>query len=709
MDLFSASDKVYLPQTVISLKSKNGLNFESTAGSNPIIEFFIPPNLGFINAEDTVLSLNFKYKTSGEVQNLRPQQSTGLMGCVRQIDVTSGDGTVLEQILDYGTLQGVLYSHDNGADEQIQDGEFKMRSQTELYCRDAENPTGFVNPSVIPTQVYDDTFAPIDNVAHKFQEQKVQLPIRLSAILGSGGARGGSIIPVGAIGGINVRFLLHPTEHFTILNAEDIDENVKMADYFYITADAPDAAGATKQIKITPGFNDIIDDGTGTLGTQTLLAEGLYSLTDFITEINSKLPASVTAAFNSNTAPTTLTITNNSGSNYEPATTVNKANFFVNFCKDASPSVFPIASGGGTGALTLCTQAAGDATNAIGGLAAGFTALPLKWKTPYLGNPFDLNTQPFLAGTTVQMETKGLSPNVFVNAGSKILNIQSSALTSVYNKKATLSGGATIYDRPLPGVINLNLTSAFTPSALPANSYIDDGNTIKTVVNNDVFYSMTNVSLDLTVIQPPNSYVAAMNTAVQSDQGLEFPINVFETLRSNVTSGEAITQLNLPYVNTSARSLISVPTQPGTASLSTYTDCNLLRDLHLTKHFYTYSGVRHPALGIDTTRLQKGLDNSPYKPTLSQELINAQVNAFEYSLSKVRSLDAYKDGYKRKVFFVGRNLGTLNSVMNLQNENLSLTLEATSGTPISKTLTVNNYLYTQNIIRIKSSGVEMLR
>ena len=31
MDVFSASDKQYLPQTVISVVSKNGLNFESTA------------------------------------------------------------------------------------------------------------------------------------------------------------------------------------------------------------------------------------------------------------------------------------------------------------------------------------------------------------------------------------------------------------------------------------------------------------------------------------------------------------------------------------------------------------------------------------------------------------------------------------------------------------------------------------------------------
>jgi hypothetical protein len=103
------------------------------------------------------------------------------------------------------------------------------------------------------------------------------------------------------------------------------------------------------------------------------------------------------------------------------------------------------------------------------------------------------------------------------------------------------------------------------------------------------------------------------------------------------------------------------------------------------------------------------LNAATYAPSLSQELINAQIQAFEYSMSPLRSLDAYRDGYTTKVFFVGRNLGVLNSTFNVQNQNLSLTLEATSGTAISQTLTVNHYLYAENVLKITSSGVEVFR
>lgn len=695
MDVFSASDKQYLPQTVISVVSKNGLNFESTGSSTPIVEFALPGTLGFINAEDTVLNFEFSYKTSGEVQNLRPQASTGLAGMIRQIDITSMDGTVLEQILDYDVLQGVLYSHDNGADEQVQDGEFNMRQLTEAYCRDAENPTGFVNPSVVPSQTNNgNDITATDGSPHSFQTQKILLPIRLSALIGSGGRSNNRIIPLSSIGGLNIRFLLHPCSHFTILNSDDILEETKLGDFFFATPLGNDPNATL--IKITPGFNNIVADGTGTSATQILIPEGLYTPNTLTTAFNLALaPYTITGAIN---AGFTQWVVTNGGASYDAGA---NANFFINFCVLASPI------GAGANNAPLCLQSALNTTNALGNVP--FTKIPIKWKSPYNGNPFDINSQPFLAGTSIQMETSALSPNVFIAGGSLIKSIKADALTSVYNRRATLSGSATIYDRPQEATIMLELDTAFDPTTISAGGYIDDGNTIKTVVNTDVQYTMNNVSMDVTVVTPPPSYISAMMSAIQSGEGMDFPINVFETLRTNVLSGEAVVQLNLPYVNTKARSILSVPTAPGTTSFSTFTNCDLLRPLHMTKYFYTYSGVRHPSLGVDTTRVQSGLDNATYRPSLSQELLSSQKDSFEYSLDKLRSFDAYRDGYKKKVFFVGRPLGTLNSTFNVQNQNLSLTIEATSGTAISKTMTVNNYLYSENVIKITPSGVTLFR
>ena len=536
--VFSASDKQYLPQTVISVFSRNGLQFESTASSTPIMEFTLPGTLGFINAEDTVLNFEFTYKTSGEVQNLRPMNATGLAGMIRQIDITSTDGTLIEQILDYDVLQGVLYSHDNGADKQIKAREFNMRQLTEAYCLDNENPTGFVNPSVLPSQTNNgDNITAVDNAVHSFQTQKIMLPIRLSAIIGAGGRNNNRIIPLSSIGGCNIRFLLNSCPHFSVLHSDDILEEIKLADFFYATPLGNDVNA--KLIKITPGFNDLVADGTGTSASRIVIPEGLYTPTELSTAFNTALTTyGVTGAINA-PAFTNWVITGG-GSDYDAGT---DANFFVNFCTTAQPIPATVTTN-----ASLCTQSGGKTTNALGNIP--FNKIPLKWKSPYNANPYDLLSQPFLTGTSIQMETKGLSPNVFVAGGSVIKTIKSDAMTSVFNRRATLVGTDTIYDKSLGAVIMLEMTSAFDPTTIPATAYIDDGNTIKTVVNESVQYSLNNVSLDVTVVTPPPSYISSMMSAIQSGDGLDFPINVFETLRTNVLQGEGIVQMNLPYINT---------------------------------------------------------------------------------------------------------------------------------------------------------------
>ena len=74
MELFTAHDMTHLPQSVVSIKSKNGLNASSSNGSTPVVEFEIGGSLGFFLAEDVVLSFDFQYTASdGVVYNLRPR------------------------------------------------------------------------------------------------------------------------------------------------------------------------------------------------------------------------------------------------------------------------------------------------------------------------------------------------------------------------------------------------------------------------------------------------------------------------------------------------------------------------------------------------------------------------------------------------------------------------------------------------------------
>ena len=711
MDVFSPSDKTYLPQTVISVKALNGLNYQETASSTPIVVFVLPATLGFINSEDTVLNFEFEYKTSGEVQNVRPQSNFGLAGMIRQIDIHSAQtGTLLESILDYDVLQGVLYSHNSGFDQYVQDGTYNIKAQTECYCQDDDEFTPFVDPSVIPSQTNQGTVTgATDATAHTFQKQKICLPIRLSSLIGEGGRNNTGICPISALGGLSIRFLLHPTAHFSVLHKNDIMEDTKLADFFFAT-NAPDDPDSIL-IKIIQGFNDTIASPDGTASSYVRIPPDLYSPNT----LSAAYAAAYTqAGFTITGTVTTFTnwvITNGTGADF---TVGNNANFYSNFCKLPAAAI-PSA---GTTTAPLCSQPT-DTTNALGNKP--FTNIPLQWKSPLNCNPFNINTQPFLAKTSVQAFTSNLATNKFVPFGSVIDSIQAETLTDSFNIKATYATtGAAGFPNPIDTDeiylhqqthnIFLTLTSAFNPqTALDLNAQLVGGNTIKTVVNNDVTYALTNMSMDVTAISPPPSYISSMMGAIQKS-GLDFPINTFEIIRTNVLKGEAIVQMNLPFVNTRARSVISTPQKGGTKSLSVFTHCDLLRPLHLTKYFYTYGGQRHPSLGVDTSRVSNGLDSTPYKPSLSQELIQAQKGAFEYSLDKVRSLNAYNDGYKFKSFFLGRNLGTLNSHYNVQDADLSLTLEATGTTsPIDTTLTFNNYLYSENIIKITPSGVELFR
>ena len=59
MQQFTASDAQALPQSVISLKPDNGLQYNSTSGQSPVIDFTIPQTLGYMVAVDTTLSFDF--------------------------------------------------------------------------------------------------------------------------------------------------------------------------------------------------------------------------------------------------------------------------------------------------------------------------------------------------------------------------------------------------------------------------------------------------------------------------------------------------------------------------------------------------------------------------------------------------------------------------------------------------------------------------
>jgi len=75
---------------------------------------------------------------------------------------------------------------------------------------------------------------------------------------------------------------------------------------------------------------------------------------------------------------------------------------------------------------------------------------------------------------------------------------------------------------------------------------------------------------------------------------------------------------------------------------------------------------------------------------------------------KLLSFDGYKDLYKSKTFFLGRNLAIHNTTFNTINSNLNLTIEATSTAGGSTSAyNVNHYVSAIHTLVMTPAGVTL--
>ena len=730
MQQFTASDAQALPQSVISLKPDNGLQYNSTSGQSPVIDFTIPQTLGYMVAEDTTLSFDFTYTTTdGVVYNVRPQQAGGIGSMIRQIDIYSLDGVLLEQIQDYHIINNCLMSHNNGADEELQDGLFNRLSLTEAYTRDNQTITPFKTPNVLPSS----PTTPITNQA--YQEQKIELKIRLSYLLG-----GDKVVPLAAIGGLRVRFQLNNIELFTIKSGQEVDNLVRISKPLATSA-APWIVNNTNNemtctqaaqggYLITPGVNNIVHgpdsqqtltagyykdqadliamvqpfldlafvpattslqmsagagindfDLTGAVAPSPVGANDTFlSATNFFdTGTLASYPVGVTAMTTATAIGTNSAfIANGAYSSANLVIAVNNA--FDALCSAGVVVMGAIAGStlaGWTTTLTCATAArvqplAGVAVVPVDGTTGimnwpGATTFPgpgtldnanastgvpvinnygdvavveLSQRDLYCVNPKDFNTCPFVLGQSLLV------------AGSTV------ASPPITNFSISANGDVQVEFSPLSWQPNV---------AIPADAAI----TQNIDPTSNLQYQMKNVALNIPIITPPPSYVKALIGAMEGAEGLRIDMKVFNLVRSVVQVNETMSALNLPFnATTRAKGLISIPHIVSNGSFDVRYAADNFNMLRLTKYFYEYYGVKHPERAIDTDRCRLG--------SLSQELLQEQVKAFEYCLDKVQCLNGWEDAYNSKTFFVGRNLGLFNSTCDLRNANVALTLEATS-------------------------------
>lgn len=643
-DLFTSSDMQYLPQSVVSIKSKNGLNASSSNGSTPVIEFEIGGSLGFYLAEDVVLSFDFAYEVSGGVvYNLRPQNAGGLGNMIRQIDIYSiQDGILLESISDYHVLNSVLMSHNNGSDLEVQDGNFKKMSISECYTNDYQERTPFVSPNSYPT-------TPTELIAiQEYQTQKIQLPLRLSHLLSAS-----QVIPVAALGGLRVRLQLNRPEVFNMFSGWEVEQKV------LVSSETTDAD--TPTFTIEEGVDDTITFG----GVDYVVASGTYLIDALVDAVNTAVSASgviTCPSFFLNGIIYELNFANSDTDDIELTGT-----FMTEFCATGVISV----PAGGTTPANIRANKVDVATDTIYLTQVGL----------HLNNPLDLSTCPFKVGQSVMINGDSTLGGIIADISIIPLVVGE---TSVDFITLTL-----VEEISIPAITDTTYIQSFVPSTTA------------------IEYSLKNISLLVPIITPPPSYVAQMATAIASSEGMAMDIKTFGLVRSNLMKGQTLASLQLPFVNTRAKGLIAVPYIVSTGSFLSRYACDNLEMLNMTKYFFEYMGVKHPEQGLNTEKARLG--------SLSQELIIEQVKAFEYTLGKVNSLAGYDDKYKSKTFFIGRNLGIFNSVMDTMTANIFLTIEATSGaggvlaSSTASSLSVNTYCASLATIVMRPAGVMLVK
>jgi len=755
--LFSATEIQHLPQSVLSVKSKNGLNAASTAGSSPVLDFDLHGSIGYYLASDLCLSFDFEYtSTDGVAYNLRPQNNMGLGGMIRQISIYSlQDGVLLEEIQDAHILNALLMSHNNGSDQDVQDGTFKRMSVTECYTNDFQEITPYVSPNAQPATP---TTSNTGNAT--YQSQKIQLPIRLSSLLNSD-----QVIPLGALGGLRIRLQLNPPSVFNMLHGDDVDGNVvaspSASNLFEVEAGHQTLVFGDYYI-----YQTVNHFFTGTVGgvgsTQNMTSRNYDDLADLVVEIQDNLTLmgqSVTVAVDAGSPLTRIIFTNGnaadvtlSGSFIQRMVTGQQdapgANLVI-AAGGTSASLFvsplfvnvPVFLGGAVGIATHLTDtiasALGNGTTDIVFTAPEWDSVNENWTATvdqtrggiseiemsgslteggYLfGDPTEPLVVPNAASGTndVVMITAGresLNTELLLLHDSFYVNNPKSLNTCPFKIGTVLEGfntaGASIGITPAitemaeaPAGIKLTFASDVPEAIRTSSTKV----TMKTKIADEsvIQYSMKNIALEVPVITPPPSYVLALQKAMNSGEGMRLDMKGYQLVRSNVQNGTTLASMNLPFVATRAKGVVSIPHVVGATNFTSRNVANNLGLLNITEYNYEYHGIKHPARSIDCNKARLG--------SLSQELIAEQHKSYDYCMPhKLLSFDGYKDLYNSKTFFLGRNLAIHNTTFNTINSNLNLTIEATSTAGGSTSAyNVNHYVSAIHTIVMTPSGVTL--
>jgi hypothetical protein len=652
-NIFSSTDTKHLPQSVVDIKSLGGKSYVSNGNSTPVIEFEIPASLGFFNAKDVCLNVDFTY-TDTEVGNnghslvrqIAPGEAQGIGGMIHQIDIYSiQDGVLLESIQDWETLNAAYISHAVGADEQMESGRAKVMSLTEGYTRDEAGRSPFFTGNSLP-QTPDSLVA---EASRQYITQKLCIPLRYSSLLYSD-----RVIPVSGLGGLRIRIQCNPVGSFSNIRLSDIDGKVR---FDSLTGDVGFELDATNNTLTAQYYSAPVLSHTIPTGSYLTWSEMYTAIVAAFVDLSAQLVAQGGGATAIGVSPGAPAVDFHFYGEMAPSTydTVIAGSFMTFFQNGGGTLTLPKAGG-----PVLCN---GDAT--ANGSQSALKIQRVLWGE---NDPKDLSTCPFVVGQ-----------QIYWNVGAG--NVDSPKITG-------MSEDGT----------NIILQFAdFVPS-------LAGGTVLKSRGNfSGVNYSLDNVSLTVPVITPPPSYVIEMSKAINSDEGLKMDIVTWALQRGNVVSGEAQTNILIPSVQSRAKGVITVAHQPANIALNTLALSAQPGNLNISNYYYTYHGIRNPEQGVDTSKLTAG--------KVSAELLWEQEKAFQSCFGEeIETFQGYENKYFQRCWFIGRSLSQMNGFFDARYANLNLTTQSTSAAgAVNGNWSIDNHLCAIHALVMKADGVTLLQ
>ena len=123
---WSNDGKIGVKQTQVSVPSTNGRSYSATAGSGgPRMDFEIPPSVKFLDGKNSYLQFDIKISAGAIPTRLTLDPFIGGQSLVKNLRISSKNGTLLEEISDYNCKVQIQYSYDT--DDSIK----KMRALRE--------------------------------------------------------------------------------------------------------------------------------------------------------------------------------------------------------------------------------------------------------------------------------------------------------------------------------------------------------------------------------------------------------------------------------------------------------------------------------------------------------------------------------------------------------------------------------------------------